>query len=179
MAGQGKIYTRKAIAQVLELSEKRIKQLTEDGTIEEFSPGHYKLWPTAKSYIAYLRSQIADDDSASDYNTEKARLTRLKREEAELDLQLRRNELHRASDVEFIMTNMLMAFRAKLDTMPYKVLPSIMNIPEGADKMEVILDILKKSASEALNEFSSYNPNDFTAEKYISDFEEPTGGVNE
>jgi len=117
MQGKGKIYTRKIIAQVLNLSEKRVKQLTEDGIIEEYSDGHYKLLAAVQGYIKYLQSQVSGEGQATDLNQEKAQLTRIKREDAELELQLKRNELHRSSDVEFIMTNMIIAFKAKLDVL--------------------------------------------------------------
>jgi len=154
VGSQSKIYTRRVIAQILEISDKRVKQLTDDGTIEEFSPGHYKLLPAVQGYIRYLQSQISDDDHASNYNVEKARLTRLTREDAELDLQLKRNELHRSADVEFIMTNMLVAFKAKLETLPHKIIPTISTIPDNRDKTEYLLEVLSAAIEEALNELS-------------------------
>ena len=166
MGKQGMIYSRKIIAQVLGISEKRVRQLTEDGVIDEFSQGHYKLLPAVQGYISYLRSLISDDDQSSDYNQEKARLTRIKREDAELDLQVKRNELHHAHIVEFIVTNSILTFKAKMETLPYKVLPQLMAIPEGNDKSERILDVLNKNTAEALTELAAYNPEDFTEGKY-------------
>ena len=163
----GKIYTRKTIAQILTLSERRVKQLVEEGVIEEFSPGHFKLLPAIQGYIGYLQSQIGDDDSTSNYNVEKARLTKLKREDAELDLQLRRNELHKSSDVEFIMTNMLVAFKAKLETLPHKVLPSLLSIPPGKEQTEHLLEVLKNAMNEALGELAGYSPELFDEDAYL------------
>ena len=173
MGNQGKIYTRKAIAQVLTISENRVKQLTKEGKIEEFSPGFYKLLPAVQGYISYLQSLISDDDLSTDYNQEKARLTRIKREDAELDLQVKRNELHQAHIVEFIVTNSVLAFKTKLETLPYKLLPQLMAISDGSDKSEIILDVLKKSIAEALKELAEYNPEDFTEGKYRAGFDEP------
>ena len=167
MPKNGAIYTRKAIAEILELSEKRVSQLTDSEHIKEFSPGHYKLLPAIRGYIRFLKSQMADGDGTSDYNTEKARLTKAKREDAELDLRLRKNELHEAADIEFIMTNMLIAFKAKLETLPYKVLPSVMNIPEDKDKAEYLVGVLKAVVDEALNEFADYSPELFNEEAYL------------
>ena len=161
MGKQGMIYTRRLIAQVLTISDKRVKQLTDEGVIPEFSPGHYKLLPAVQGYIGYLQSQISDDDLASNYNVEKARLTRTKRELAELDLQLERNNLHRSDAVEFFVTNMLVAFKAKLDTLPHKVLPSILGLPDDGDKAERVLAILKSAITDALDELSEYDPTVF------------------
>jgi len=179
VGNQGKIYTRKSIAKVLTISENRVKQLTKEGKIEEFSPGYYKLLPAVQGYIGYLQSLISDDDLSSDYSQEKARLTRIKREDAELDLQVKRNELHHAHIVEFIVTNYILAFKAKMETMPFKVLPLLMAIPEGSEKSENILEVLKKSTSDALQELAAYNPEDFTEGKYNSSLDEPGEGKGE
>jgi len=171
MQVKGKIYTRKVIAQVLNLSEKRIKQLTEDGIIEEYSDGHYKLLPAVQGYVEYLKSQLSSDGQATDLTREKAQLTRLKREDAELDLQLKRNELHHSADVEFIMTNMLIAFKAKMEVFPYKVLPAILNMPDGEDKKDYLVEALKDAVEEALNELSDYDPEYFDEDAYLSKLE--------
>ena len=168
MAGQGKVYSREIIAKALNLTEKRVKQMTDSGIIAEASPGNYALYPTMQKYIAYLQNQVADDDKGSDYNLEKARLTRAKREDAELELQVKRQELHRAADVEFILTNMLVAFKAKLETLPHKVLPSIINAPEGKERGERITEVLRVAVDEALNELSAYKPGMFDESVYMS-----------
>jgi phage terminase Nu1 subunit (DNA packaging protein) len=167
MGKQGMIYTRKIIAQVLGISEKRVRQLTEEGVLEEFSNGHYKLLPAVQGYVRYLQSLVADDDQSTDYNQEKARLTKIKREDAELDLKHKRNELHHSTDVKFVMSNSLVSFKARLETLPHKVLPLLMNIPEKAGKSERILEILKESVAETLKALSKYNPNDFTSESEV------------
>ena len=175
MGNQGKIYTRKFIAQVLNISEKRVKQLTDDGVIEEFSEGHYKFLPAVQGYIGYLQSLVADDDSSTDYNQEKARLTRIKREDAELDLKRKRNELHHASIVDFVVTNSIVAFKARLETLPHKVMPQIMNIPEGTGKSERILEVLKDAIAEALKAMSEYKPEDFADDSYLAGMRDEIG----
>jgi len=168
---KGKIYTRKVIAQVLGLSEKRIKQLTEDGIIPEYSDGNYKLLPAVQGYIQYLQSQLANDGQATDLTKEKAQLTRIKREDAELSLQLKRNDLHQSADVEFIMTNMVIAFKAKLEVLPYKVLSPILNAPDGDSKKDYLIDVLKAAVEEALEELSGYDPEYFDEEAYLTRLE--------
>jgi phage terminase Nu1 subunit (DNA packaging protein) len=152
------------MAKLLDLSEKRIRQLTADGIIEEFSSGYYQIVPTVQKYIQYLHRQISDDDPTSDYNTEKARLAKAKREEAEMDLQIRRAGLHKAADVEFVVTNMLIAFRAKLLVMPYKILQGLVIIPDDDNKQDAIVAVIRGAVTEALNELSGYDPGMFNTE---------------
>jgi len=169
---QVKLYERKTIAEILELSIKRVKQLTDDGVIGEYSPGRYRLLPAVRGYIRFLRSQISDDDVASSYNVEKARLTRLRRQDAELDLQVKMNGLHKSGDVEFVMTNMLTAFKAKLEVLPYKVLPSVLSAPEGEGRADAVTAALKEAVGEALNELSGYDPALFDEEKYLASLDD-------
>jgi len=179
MAQQSAIFARKVVAQVLKLSEKRVKQLTDDGILTEFSPGHYKLIPAVQAYIEYIRAQIADDDPASNHNVEKAKLTRAKREDAELALQLKRGELHRAADDEFIMTNMLIAFKAKLEVLPFKVLPSIINIPPDRDKVDYLTEVLREAVAEALDELAGYDPGMFGDEQYLAGLDDTAAEGND
>ena len=179
MSGKSKVYSREIIARALNLSEKRVKQLTDDGIIMQSTPGNYELYPTMQRYIAYLQSLTADDDKTSDYNVEKARLTRAKREAAEQALQLTRNELHRAADVEFIMTNMLIAFKAKLETLPHKILPNIISVPPGRDKADYLAEILKTAVDGALDELTDYSPEMFNVGELLAKFDGTEEGTEE
>ena len=165
----GAVFTIKVIANLFNLSEKRIRQLTSDGIIEEYSKGYYALAPTVQGYIRYLQRQISDDDSGSDYNTEKAKLTKAKRENAELDLKVRTGVLHKSENIEFVMTNMLIAFKAKLLSMPYKILAGINAISDGANRNDAIIGIIKSAVLETLTELSGYNPDMFSDEHILSE----------
>ena len=164
MAERGKIYTRKIIAQVLGLSERHVKRLTDDGHIEEHTNGTYKLLPAVQGYIKYLRLQIADDDSASEYSVEKAKLTKLRREDAEMTMRLRRNELHSAEVIEFVLVNALTAFKAKVETLPYSVLPNLLNMPGDTTAAYHFVKVLTAAVSEVLAELPDYEPEMFAAD---------------
>ena len=175
MRAQGKIYSRKVISEVLGISEKWVRELTAKGVLAEFSRGHYQLVPAIHGFIKHLQSQISDGDTASDYNVEKAKLARAKREDAELELQVKRNELHRSAVVEFIMTNMIVAFKAKLEVLPHKALPSILGVPDGKEKPDRIGEILKTAVKEALSELAEYSPGQFNPDSYMAGLEEDGG----
>ena len=164
MAENGKIYTRKIIAQLLDISERHVKRLTDYGHLQEFSTGTYKLLPTVQSYIKYLRSQISDDDSTSDYNVEKAKLANIKREDLELTMKLRKNELHRGEIVEAVMVNMLTAFKAKQEALRHKLLPQLLNVPADCAPTDYFNRILKNALSEPLAELSKYSPEMFAVD---------------
>ncbi len=150
-------FTKSIIANMLCISEKRAKQLTDEGVLNEVVPGHYKMTESVQSYIKYLQNQVSDKDYTSDYNTEKAKLTKAKREKEEAELSLMKNQLHKADDIEFVMGKMLISFKSKMLVIPQKALPKIYN---NSDKNE-ILAILKKEIVEALDELSEYDENLF------------------
>ena len=83
------LYTSKVIAQWLCLTERRVRQLRDEGVIVEARPGLYELQPTVARYIKYLGG--AGKESL---NTERMKLTAEKRKAAEMDNDLRRGDLH-------------------------------------------------------------------------------------
>lgn len=64
------LYTSKVIAQWLCLTERRVRQLRDEGVIVEARPGLYELQPTVARYIKYLGG--AGKESL---NTERMKLT--------------------------------------------------------------------------------------------------------
>lgn len=89
------LYTSKVIAQWLCLTERRVRQLRDEGVIVEARPGLYELQPTVARYIKYLGG--AGKESL---NTERMKLTAEKRKAAEMDNDLRRGDLHSTQDIE-------------------------------------------------------------------------------
>lgn len=156
MANKGTAFSVDVIATLLHLTTKRVKQLTDEGIIEEVAPKYYKLAPTVTGYVKYLQNRLSYGDPTSDYNTEKAKLTCAKREAEELALAFKKNELHKASDIEFAMTTMLVAFRAKLTTLPHKVLPNILNNISDKDKL---LELLAATVLEAWRNYQNIAKN--------------------
>lgn len=144
-----KLYTSKAIAGYLDLTERRVRQMRDAGIIEEKAPGLYDLKPTVVRYLRYLRGDGAHDN----LNAERAKLTAVKRERAEMELQEAKGELHRGEDIERALSTMLLNFRARIMTMPAKLAPDLAVM---TDKSE-IYDRLKKETDEALEELSDYN----------------------
>lgn len=150
-----KLYDTKAIARVLKLTERRVRQLKDKGIIEEYKAGTglYDLIPTNHRYIEYLRNRNADSDDAVDYHTERALFIRAKRKDAEFDLAVKERELHAAADVEAVMTGMLTIFKTRILSIPAKLSPIL---SKKTDKAE-IFRLLKDNLDEALIELSDYD----------------------
>lgn len=102
------LYTSKVIAQWLCLTERRVRQLRDEGVIVEARPGLYDLQPTVARYIKYLGG--AGKESL---NTERMKLTAEKRKAAEMDNDLRRGDLHSTQDIEKGIQTMCLNIRSR------------------------------------------------------------------
>lgn len=149
-----KLYDAKAVARFLDISERRVRQLRDEKIIEEYpnSNGLYDLIPTMHKYINYLRKRNPESEENIDYNTERAKLVRIKRLNEEFELKIKENQLHNSEDIEVVMTDMLINFKSRLMAIPSKLSPVL---SKKTDRTE-IFKILKEHIDEALNELSDF-----------------------
>ena len=150
-----KLYDVKAVARVLKLSERRVRQLKDQHIIAEYNgkPGLYDLIPTVHAYLDYIRKKNPESEENIDYNTERARLVKAKRQNEEYDLRVKERDLHSSADIEVAMTNMLINFKSRLMAIPAKLSPAL---SKKTDKAE-IHSILKDSVDEALGELADFD----------------------
>ena len=141
-----KLYTSKVIAEWLGLTERRVRQLRDEGIISEDRPGLYELRPTVLKYINYLRGV-----GAVSLQTERMKLTAEKRKAAEMDNEQRRGETHSADDIRRGLTGISLNIRNRLLLLPAKLSPELAT--KQASQAE-IFDLLKNAIEEALEELS-------------------------
>lgn len=155
------------LGDLIGVGDRRIRQLAEEGVILRISKGRYDLAQSVKNFIKYLRVQEGLTETPRNEQEqmehEKMLHERAKREIAELKLAAMRGEMHRAEDIEKVMTDQYSAFRSKLLNIPSKVAAPVAIITEKSQaKALVEAEIL-----EALEELAEYNPEDFYSEEYI------------
>lgn len=141
----------KRLAIMLDLTERRVRGLKNDGIISEYSRGSglYDPSEAVSAYIRYIRDKNGGD---LDYTAERAKLIKAKRKSEEYDLQLKEGNLHTSEDVELVMSDMLLRFKARLMSIPAKASP---NLAEETSS-EKIYKMLKNYIDEALEELSDY-----------------------
>lgn len=147
-----KLYSAKIVAKYLDISEKRVKQLSDENIIKEFKPGLYDLQAAINSYVNYLRKDNPSGDEDINYNVERAKLVKVKRENEELDLMIRKKDLHKTEEIEQVMVVMLLRFKSRLMSMPSKLSPVL---AKKTDKAE-IFKVMKSNIDDALNELSNF-----------------------
>ena len=145
-----KLHPTKIVAQYLDLSERRVRQLRDEGVLEEKAPGLYDLRSSVRRYINYLRG---NEGGKADLNEERAKLTKEKRIAAETENKVRNGELYRKSDIMTGMTTIVMNLRSRLLALPNKLAANIAKLDGDEDK---IMDLLQSSLHEIMEEFSNY-----------------------
>lgn len=141
------LYTSKVVAQWLCLTERRVRQLRDEGIIQEQAPGLYDLQQCVMRYIQYLGGAGKEN-----LNAERTKLTAAKREAAEMDNEERRGDLHSTADIERGIQTMLLNIRGRFLTLPAKLSPAL----AAAGAQAEIFELLKQSIDEALDELSGY-----------------------
>ncbi|MEC2074576.1 type IV toxin-antitoxin system AbiEi family antitoxin domain-containing protein [Metabacillus fastidiosus] len=167
------IATTKEISEMLGLSDRRIRQLADEGALVKIAHGKFDLPASIQTYIKFLVEKEKPTGEI-DKTEEEALWTRARRQKTELELQIMRGELHRSEDVKRVMNDMLGTFRAKILSIPSKFAPQII----GKTEIPPVKDILKKGVHEALEELSDYDPTvfyDISKDKMLLEDDEDIG----
>jgi len=117
-----KLYDKNAVAKFLDMTPKNVQRLTEKGILQTKQGGLYSLAEATHAYIKYLRDRNPENEENIDLNEERAKLTKAKRLNEELDLSVKKGELHKAEDIEKIMSATLINFKSRL-SLPCPGLP--------------------------------------------------------
>ena len=153
------------------VSDRRIRQMAEEGIVARAAKGRYKLVDSIKNYLLTVKlaaEGVGVDlaDGEINLEEEKGLHERVKRHISELKLQIMKGGLHKAQDVEIVMTDMLVAFKTRMMNIPSKVAP----ILESRDAV-FIKDRMTCEIIEALNELKDYDPRAFYSEEYVEEDE--------
>lgn len=148
------LFTTKQLAEILNLSPRRVQQLAEEGVLVKSSRGKYKAVESIQNFIRQLSKEQSSKASGVDYFDERALHEKAKREKAQLELAVMKGELHRSEDVEFVMNDMIAAFRSRILAIPSKLAPQL----AGKTDIPMIQQLLSLETNEALTELSNYDP---------------------
>lgn len=155
------------LGNIFGVTDRRIRQMAEEGIIVRAAKGRYNLVDSLKNYILSLKLAVDSNDSDNpdgelNFEEEKALHERVKRHISEMKLQTMKGELHKADDVRHVMTDMLSSFKTRVMNIPAKVAPVLEDRDAG-----YIKERLTSEVTEALNELKDYNPADFYSDEYV------------
>ena len=148
------------IAQVFGITTRRVQQLYKEGVI----PGErrnkalrFDLRATCKAYIEHLRDEAAAKNP-NEKSLEKQRLEedvklkRAKAEQAELELEELRGNLHRSADVEQAIDGLVYAARSDLTALPGRIAMNAF----GAKTAAEVSQIVKREVNQIMEDLSHY-----------------------
>lgn len=146
-----KLYDKKAVAKFLDMTPKNVQRLTEKGILKPKQGELYSLVEVTQNYIRYLRDGSTGAEGAVDLNEERAKLTKAKRLNEELDLAVKRGELHRAEDVQKIMSATLINFKSRLSAIPAEEAEKLATMTDKAKIFIYLNDKIKEVLTELSN----------------------------
>ena len=138
-SGDINLVTQKTLAEILGLSEKTVKELANRGVLEKNFNDQFDLKDSLKKYLT-----VTDER-----NKKKA----VERELQQYKLEILKDKYHLDEDVKYVLTDILIKFKARLQATAVKIDNEIGEISE-ADR----LDYLKNTLIDCLEELANYNP---------------------
>lgn len=145
-----KLYTSNIVADWLAVTPRRVRQLRDEGILEEKIPGLYELKSSVVRYISYLRKGSGNPN----LNDERAKLIQAKREAADMENEERRGSLHRTEDIEKGLSTLCLNMRGRFSSLPAKLSGELAQM--GGNQAG-IHDKLKAAIDETLAELSNFN----------------------
>lgn len=140
------------IARLLDLSERRVQQLSREGVIPKAERGAYDLVGAVRGYVRYLRDLVQKaQGGASDLPTERTRLVKAKADLAELDALQRRGELVPAAETALAWAAVTARLRTRLTALPDKLAPLVHDAPTPA----AVRALLRAAIHEALADLAA------------------------
>lgn len=112
------------ISKLLDLSERRVQQLSREGIIPKAERGRYELVPAVQGYIRYLRDRSLEVGVVS-IDVARQRKTAAEAELAEIELAKARADVVGIEDVAKQWDTILTGVRTRLLAMPTKVAPMV------------------------------------------------------
>jgi phage terminase Nu1 subunit (DNA packaging protein) len=112
------------IARLLDLSVRRVQQLSREGVIPKAERGQYDLIGSVRGYVRYLRDQaLKAQAGAPDYAAERARFIRARADLAEMEADEKRRSLIAAEQIEAAWIAVLALLRTRLLALPDRLAP--------------------------------------------------------
>ncbi|SCJ81470.1 Uncharacterised protein [uncultured Flavonifractor sp.] len=141
------LQSTQAIAKIFGVSTRRVEQLKTEGVIKgQGKPTKYDLLPTIQAYIRYLSDKAngrEKKETTAELEESKLRaevtIKESKAEAAKLELKELQGKMHRAEDVEAIMTDHVLFLRSMLMALPGKLAVELAGnhtAPEQADRVK-------------------------------------------
>ena len=142
-------YSLDVIAKLLDISPRRVQQLSSDGVIPRASRGKYELVPAVQGYIRFLRDRAINADvNEGEEGDHKRRLMKARADIAEMEAERLSNTTVDVGIVSQTWVAACARFRQKMLAIPHKAAPLVAQ-EEDPDACH---DLIEQQIYEALDE---------------------------
>ena len=147
------------IAKLLDLSERRVQQLSREGVIPKAERGQYDLIGSVRGYVRYLRDQaVRAQAGAPDYAAERARFIRARADLAEMEADTKRGSLIAADDVEAAWIAVLALLRTRLLALPDRLAPLVHEQTRVGDTRNLIRATIREVLDDLAETHVQHDP---------------------
>lgn len=160
--------TSDGLAGCFKLTRPRIIQLANEGILDRDKNSKYSVQDNIIRFLDYVKgggkTEVTSDEYQTAYWEEKALHEKAKRELTEIELAKIRGKMHDATDIELVMTEMLVNLRTQLLGLPSTLAPQL----AGKSREEIFLALTREIETK-LNEIKDYSPSLFESERIDDD----------
>lgn len=145
----------KSLMRAFDCTQPYVGRLKEEGIVVQPKRGQYDLVESTRNYVNRLRNKtekIDSDGNVIDFHTEKARLTKMQADKAEMEVHELSGELVKVTDVLHEWQNILADVKGKLLSIPSKLATIVIDVDDPAQAQELIDSYVR----EALQELANY-----------------------
>lgn len=111
-------YPVETVARLLDLTPRRVQQLSKEGVIPKAERGRYELVPAVQGYIRYLKAQAINGDATGDDSEHKRRLLKARADIAEMEAERLSGNLAEVAQVTKTWASLLTFLRQAILTLP-------------------------------------------------------------
>lgn len=151
------------LAAILNLTTRRVQQLTKEGTITKNANGKYTIAEAVGQYIeSKTLIEVGDAEveaAAKKKIIQDARLKEAKATKAQLEAEELKGNMHRSEDVELLVNDMIFAIRSAHNALPGRVAVDCF----AADSAEEVSNIIRREVHKIDRELAThqYNPAEY------------------
>lgn len=140
--------------EIMECSPTTLTDMKKQGLMVQPVYGVYDLIPSIRNYLKKLKNKASATtaEGVLDFHEEKARLTKMQADKAEMEVKELAGELVRVEELIDAWHEILMDCKGKILSIPSKLATLVADIENPAEAQELIEDHLR----EALEELSEY-----------------------
>ena len=141
------LYTSKAVAECLGITDRQVRNLRDEGKLSEVRPGVFDMKTVVRQY---LEMKIGNRDDQTRLVAARAEREETRGKIEKMRMEEAQGDLHRTEDVERALKTIFANFKNRLETIPTKYASTMAQLTAPAEAH----DILQKAVQEALVELS-------------------------